>query len=189
MFLVKPALEYLPSYVRALERGWSSDTMRESEGAREQLDEIRQSVGAFLMKLDDPEAKAGPVRLPDGSFVPRLPGFSRWMWDGEFSGSIGFRWSPGTPALPATCLGHIGYSVVPWKRGRGYAKSALAQMLPEARARGLPYVEVVTDVDNVISQRVVEANGGVCIERFAKVRAQGGTDAFRFRINLTREGG
>jgi predicted acetyltransferase len=52
------------------------------------------------------------VALPDGTMVPRLPGFWRWLWDGEFCGSIQFRWQPGTPDLPPTCLGHIGYSVV-----------------------------------------------------------------------------
>ena len=66
--------------------------------------------------LDDREAKRGPVTLPDGSQVPRLPGYRRWMWDGEFCGSIGFRWQPGTSALPPYVLGHIGYSVVPWKQ-------------------------------------------------------------------------
>ena len=57
------------------------------------------------------------------------------MWDGEFCGSIGFRWQPGTSTLPPYVLGHIGYAVVPWKRGRGYATQALALLLPEARKR------------------------------------------------------
>ena len=26
--------------------------------------------------------------MPDGSFVPRLPGYRRWLWDGKFCGSI-----------------------------------------------------------------------------------------------------
>ena len=61
-----------------------------------------------------------PISLPDGSTVPRLPGLSRWMWDGEFAGAINLRWQPGSRLLLPTCLGHIGYSVVPWKRRRGY---------------------------------------------------------------------
>ena len=35
----------------------------------------------------DREAKGPPVILPDGRTVPRLPGYSRWMWDGEFCGA------------------------------------------------------------------------------------------------------
>jgi hypothetical protein len=61
--------------------------------------------------------------------------------------------------LPPHCLGHIGYAVVPWKRRLGYATSALAQMLVIARERGMSYVDIVTDVDNVPSQAVVLANG------------------------------
>jgi predicted acetyltransferase len=40
------------------------------------------------------------------------------MWDGDFAGAINLRWQPGTAELPPHCLGHIGYGVVPWKRGR-----------------------------------------------------------------------
>ena len=183
MMLVKPGTDYLPAYVDALQRGWSPDTIR-AEARFEELLEIEKDANAFLSRCDDPEATSGPVGLPDGSLVTRLPGFHRWMWDGEFAGSIGLRWQPGTPELPPTCLGHIGYSVVPWKRGRGYAKTALALMLPEARAQGLPYVEVTTDVENVASQHVVLANGGVLVERFVKGAQYGNGEGLRFRIQL-----
>jgi hypothetical protein len=89
------------------------------------------------------------VILPDGSTVPRLPGFRRWIWDDEFCGSIDFRWQPGTSDLPAHVLGNIGYAVVPWKRGRGYAKRALGLLLREVRSTGLTFVELTTDPDNL----------------------------------------
>ncbi|MFN2514257.1 MAG: GNAT family N-acetyltransferase, partial [Pyrinomonadaceae bacterium] len=103
-----------------------------------------------------------------------MPGYSQWIWDGEFCGAISFRWQPGTPELPPYCLGHVGYSVVPWKRQRGYATLALRLLLPHAIGEGLPYLEVVTDFDNVASQRVIEANGGKLIERFNKPVEFGG---------------
>lgn len=106
------------------------------------------------------------------------------MWDGEFCGSIGFRWQPGTPDLPPHCLGHIGYSVVPWKRGLGYATQALADILPEAIRAGLPYVELTTEVSNIASQRVIEANGGRVVERFNKLACYGGAESLRYRIGL-----
>jgi predicted acetyltransferase len=106
------------------------------------------------------------------------------MWDGEFCGVISFRWQPGTVALPPTCLGHIGYSVVPWKRRRGYATRALGLLLPEVRSEGLPYVELTTDATNLASRRVIEANGGVLIEEFAKPASHGGTVSLRFQIAL-----
>jgi predicted acetyltransferase len=104
------------------------------------------------------------------------------MWDGEFCGSIGFRWQPGTTELPPYCLGHVGYSVVPWKRQRGYATRALQLLLPHARAEGLAYIELTTDADNLASRRVIEANGGTLIERFYKPVVYGGAESLRYRI-------
>ncbi len=89
---------------------------------------------------------------------------------------------PGTTDLPPACLGHIGYGVVPWKRKRGYATAALAQLLPTAWEQDLSYVEVIANVENVASQRAILANGATLIERFPKLAAHGGGEAFRFRI-------
>jgi len=49
-------------------------------------------------------------------------------------------------------------NVVPWKRRLGYATRALALFLPDVRPPGLRFVELTTDVDNVPSQRVIEAS-------------------------------
>lgn len=117
MQLIRPALEYLANYVAALGRGWSADNVRGAVAAHEELEQIRIDSRLFLANMEDLEAKGPPVKLPDGSVVSRLPGFRRWLWDGDFAGSIGFRWQPGTTALPPHCLGHIGYAVVPWKQG------------------------------------------------------------------------
>ena len=185
MQLVRPGSEHLASYVGALERDWSHDSERGVAAAREELSRIQADAAAFLASLEDREGKGSPVTLPDGSVARRLPGFRRWLWDGEFCGSIGMRWQPGTTALPPYCLGHIGYAVVPWKQRRGYAKSALCLILPEAKAIGLPYVELTTDPDNIASQRVIEANGGVLVERFIKPAQFGSKPGLRYRIMLT----
>jgi predicted acetyltransferase len=180
--LVWPSLEYLDSYTAALERGWSPDNVRGADAAREQLARIADDPAAFVASLVDREAKGDPIALKDGTTVPRLPGYQKWMWDGEFCGSIGARWQPGTEALPPHCLGHIGYAVVPWKRGRGYATAALRALLPEMASEGLRFVHIVTDPDNMPSRRVIEANGGVLIEEFIKPLSLGGTRSLRYRI-------
>ena len=181
MHLVWPSLEYLWSYADALERGWSPNSAR-PEAKLEELESIQQNPERFLAHQVDVDAKGPPFTQPDGSTVPRLPGYHRWIWDGEFCGSISFRWQPGTEALPPHCLGHIGYGVVPWKRRRGYATRALQALLVEIR--GLSYVEITTDVTNEASKRVIEANGGVLIEQFAKLPTHGGGDGLRYRIAL-----
>ena len=183
MHLVTPAVEHLPSYIAALESGWSPDNRR-PEAAAEELQEVAADPVRFIAGQCDPEGKGPPLKLPDGSAVPRLPGFHRWMWDGEFCGSIGARWQPGTEELPPHCLGHIGYSVVPGKRRRGYATRALGLLLPELRPLGLRYVELTTESSNAWSQRVIEANGGVRVGTFSKPDAHGGAESLRFRIML-----
>jgi predicted acetyltransferase len=184
--LIRPSRSHLSSYVLALERGWSADNIRGDVAAREELEQIRADADAFLTALEDREGRGPPVKLPDGSSVKRLPGFRRWLWDGEFSGSIGMRWQLGTTALPPHCLGHIGYAVVPWKQGQGYGKEALRLMLIEAQSTGLEFVEITTDLDNVASRRVIEANGGVLFEHFTKPPAFGSKPGVRYRVVLRK---
>jgi predicted acetyltransferase len=184
MQLVRPSLDCLPSYVAALKLGWSPDNIRGAAASNDELEQIEKDPRSFVDSLTDREATGPPITLPDGTTATRLPGFRLWIWDTEFCGSIGLRWQPGTPELPAHVLGHIGYAVVPWKVGRGYAKRALKLMLEHARAEGLQYVEITTDPDNVASRRVIEVNGGILVERFQRPAQYGGTDALRFRIAL-----
>ncbi len=184
MQLVTPSDHHLASYAEALARGWSPNNERGLAASREELEQIAADPAAFIASLDDRDAKGPPISMPDGSVVPRLPGFRRWMWDGAFAGSIGFRWQRGTVELPPFCLGHIGYSVVPWRQRRGYATAALTSMLDEARLLQLPYVEITTDPDNLPSQKVILAAGGTLHERFNKPPQFGGKPGLRFRIAL-----
>ena len=87
---------YLADYVAALARGWSSDISRGVAAATEELARINLDPVAFLASMDDREAKGPRIKLSDGSTADRLPGFQRWMWDGEFAGNISLRWRPGT---------------------------------------------------------------------------------------------
>ena len=180
--LVVPTEAELAQYVAALRRGWSPDNVGGARTAKRELESIEADARAFVERQVDREAKGPPVELPDGSLAARLPGYRLWVWDGEFSGTIGLRWQPGTSALPAHVLGHIGYSIVPWKRGRGYARQALRLMLERAAGEGLEYVEITTDPGNVASQRVILANGGVLVESFVKPAQFGGQEGLRYRL-------
>ncbi len=179
-----PTLEHLPAFASALRQGWSPDNLRGLAAARDELAQIDADPRTFVDRQVDREAKGAPIALPDGSLAQRLPGYRLWIWDGEFCGTVGLRWTPGTSSLPPHVLGHIGYAVVPWKRRRGYATAALGLMLAHAREEGLEWVELTTDLDNEPSRKVILANGGVLVEPFRKSAQLGGAESLRYRIVL-----
>jgi predicted acetyltransferase len=180
-----PSAIELPGYIDALERRWSPNTIDPDAGIAE-LERLRRDPDACLASLVDREAAGPPIPLPDGSTAERIPGFRKWMWDGEFCGTIGLRWVPGTEELPPHVLGHVGYSVVPWKRRRGYATAAVLAITADAAAEGLRWIEITTDVDNVASQGVIEGAGGSLVGRFSHPAEYGGRACLRYRVELTR---
>ena len=56
--------------------------------------------------------------------------------------------------------GHIGYSVRPSERKRGYAKTMLKMSLSFCNSIGLDKVLITCDEDNEGSERTIRANGG-----------------------------
>lgn len=182
--LVIASTDYLPGYRAALETGWSPNNVDGEKTRLAELAAMNDDAPAFLAAFDDPEGRLPSYTAPDGTMFPRIPGYRRWMWDGDFCGSISFRWLPGTSDLPPHVLGHIGFAVVPAKRGNGYAAKAVTALLPDARSRGLSYIDITANEDNLPSRRTIERCGGVLIERFTKIAAYGGAESLRYRIAL-----
>jgi predicted acetyltransferase len=178
-----PTLDHLSGYLGAVRRGWMGD--RVLFGSAEELLVLADRDSQLVVDRLTDRSTDGVLFYGDGSTAPRLPALFRWMWDGEFAGNIDLRWAPEGGALPDAVPGHVGYGTVVWKRGRGYATQALALMLVLAADEGMTEVELVTEVDNVASQRVVEHNGGVRVEEFTQVDRLGGGRAVRWRIDLS----
>ncbi|MEU9620982.1 MULTISPECIES: GNAT family N-acetyltransferase [unclassified Streptomyces] len=93
--------------------------------------------------------------------------------DGVVIGGLGFHGAPDED-------GHvtIGYGLVPSTRGRGYASEALRALLRFARHQGVSCVHGDADVDNLASQRVMEAVGMRLVKEDPRLK--------HYRIDLDR---
>lgn len=61
--------------------------------------------------------------------------------------------------------GHIGYKIRPTLRQQGYGKIICKLGLLEARRLGITDILVTCDDDNIPSQKIIEANGGILKDR------------------------
>jgi predicted acetyltransferase len=86
-----------------------------------------------------------------------------------------------TPALE-DLGGHIGYSIHPQERRKGYGTSLLRLMLEKAREKGMSKVLITCNTDNIASSRVILNNGGVLSSQ--GVSPQSGVLVSRYWISL-----
>ena len=97
------------------------------------------------------------INLPEGWVSDiQLVVFSR---DGQAVGFLNLRLRLNDYLLEVG--GHIGYSIRPSERGKGYAKESLCQGLQVAREKNIKRALVTCSTENPASQAVILANGGV----------------------------
>ena len=97
------------------------------------------------------------INLPEG-WVPdiQLVAFSI---DGQAVGFLNIRLCLNDFLLEEG--GHIGYSIRPSERGKGYAKEALRQGLQVAKEKNIKKALVTCSTENPASRAVIVANGGL----------------------------
>jgi predicted acetyltransferase len=100
------------------------------------------------------------VRADDAPEPPRVPQTTYWATlDAKVVGHIGLRHRLNDEL--AEFGGHVGYDVRPSSRGHGIAKEMLRQVLQTPKAREIGRLLLTCAPDNLASNRVIVANGGV----------------------------
>ena len=145
-FLTRPCWDYKDSYIAAvyeyieenLEPTWHPEILR----AR--FDEFLK-----VMRQAETEPLAGMV--PATQYWLIVPGIG-------YVGDLSLR----------HCLndslrrygGHIGYTIRPSQRGKGYGKLLCKLGIEAGRQRGIGDILITCDDDNLASRKIIEANGG-----------------------------
>lgn len=167
------------------------DTIRLVEPAAAYFDDLRQfrqeifaandedcfAGCAGLRKFDDPadwiaycKTFEDPKTCPADK-VPASVYMAVRESDNKIVGMIDLRHHLNNPVL-SLWGGHIGYSVRPSERRKGYAKEMLGLVLEKARERGIEKVLITCHPRNDGSRKTILANGGV-LEKNIEVEGEG----------------
>ena len=160
--LVEASPDYADDF-RVMAREYAAQgPTHETPGYEEALKDIPAAIG----KLQD---MARGVNLAEG-LVPQT---TYWLVrDSRTIVAVARLRHRLTPSLEIEG-GHIGYSVRPSERRKGYGTLVCALALRKAREMGLARVLLTCDADNAASARIIEKNGGdfdsiACVEKTGK---------------------
>lgn len=150
IFLSPPAVQYKDSFIAAMREfhreGRNPDWNFESLEAH-----FEEYVVVQLAREHDP--------LPG-----RVPQTDYWLIvDNIYAGRISIRHHLNSSLEKFG--GHIGYDIRPSMRHKGYGTLQCRLALAKARERGLERVLITCDDDNIGSQKIIEANGGVLLDK------------------------
>ncbi len=151
MKLLLPSTKYKESFLKALKE-FKKDTNNVRGFKKLSYSEVKKDFASYVKKIRD---RSRGIGLPK-SFVPNT---SFWLIDNDkFIGEIDIRHRL-TKQMRAFG-GHIGYTIRPSKRGKGYGTHMLKLGLKKAKKLGINRALVMCDDDNIASATIIEKNGG-----------------------------
>ena len=108
--------------------------------------------------IQEKENEKSGINLREG-FVPATTLFLKRLSDNKICGSISIRHELNEFLL--NFGGHIGYSVTPSERGKGYGKLQLKKAIEEAKKLNITSCLITADVENIASNKTILSQGGV----------------------------
>ncbi len=153
MKLALPSIEYQTSFREAL---WEFKKEEKKQEIENELVKLFESAGRFEEFVETLRGRAEGKFLPEGY----VPNSFFWLVEGEkFIGWLDIRHRLNDHLREIG--GHIGYTIRPSERGKGYGNKILELALPKARELGITKIRITCSADNIASARIIEKNGGV----------------------------
>ena len=149
-FLTRPTIDYKDSVIAAFR-----EFEKEGRNPPWHYDKLNfhfdEYVDTLLARATDPQ----PGYVPQTDY---------WLIaENQFAGEINIRHYL-TESLERFG-GHIGYRIRPSMRKKGYGVLQLQLVLPHCWQMGLERVMITCDDDNIGSYKIIEANGGVLLDK------------------------
>lgn len=149
--LTKPTMEYAEQIVEYRKAFLEAGDSMDGTGPLRRI----ENPSEYIKICEDCE---DPTKVPD-NFVPATQFLFVREFDNRLVGMIQVRHYFND--FLEKFGGHIGYSIRPDERRKGYAKKMLAMVLPFCKEIGLEKVLISCVDGNVGSEKTIRANGGV----------------------------
>lgn len=145
-FLARPHIQYKKSFIAAMR-----EFAREGNRPPWNFDSLQNHFDEYVETVRAAETDPMPGYVPQTTY---------WLIvAGQYTGEIDIRHHL-TPALERFG-GHIGYRIRPSMRQKGYGTLQLKLALPHVWEMGIARALITCDDDNIGSQKIIEANGGI----------------------------